>query len=270
MGKGAPALTFLFIFLLLTTSIPLESQELPQKIIIAGAQSLTSQAEQFSAQFRKEHPGVAVEILGGGTAYAINAIQRSEIDIGLITRSLSAAEKTVIHAEPFGQDAIILLTHPGNKVSSLTLEQIRRIYLAQITNWREAGGEHQGIIPLTREKSSGIHTIFIQQLFGNGFNGQEKAFTLRASKEKVLKTIKRIQGSIGYGILRLDQAEAQGIKVLAVEAKLPTEGNLCEGLYPLTRPQLLISRGRPSGLVREWMLGFVKFAHRSAKVADRL
>ena len=139
------------------------------------------------------------------------------------------------------------MTYSGNPVSSLTLEQIRRIYLGQITNWREVRGENKGIIPLTRESSSSILKIFLHRLFGKGFNGQLKAFTIRTRKEKVLKTVKRIEGSIGYGVVRQEQAEAQGVKILEVEGKFPTERNIREGLYPFTRPHLLVSRGTPKG-----------------------
>jgi len=262
---GIPAILTLLLAALLPLALPAQAQERQKKIIIGGAQSIVPLAEQFSAQFLKEHPGTEIEIVGGGSNYAVNATQRGEIDIGLVTRSLSAEEKTAIYAEPFGQDAILILTHPGNVVPNLALEEIRRIYLGQITNWREVGGEELGIIPLTREKSAAIHTIFTDRLFGKGLADQEKAFILRASKEKVLKTIKRVEGVIGYGILRLDQAQTQGIKVLAVEARLPTDENIRAGLYPLVRPQLLISRGKPQGLAREWMLGFVKFGQRSVK-----
>jgi len=267
---GIPAvLTLLLTTALVTATLPAQAQERQQKIIIGGAQSVVPLAEQFSAQFRKQHPGVEIEIVGGGTNYAVSAIQRGDIDIGLVSRSLTVAERVAVHTAPFGHDAILILTYPGNQVANLTLEQIRRIYLGELTNWRDVGGEEQGIIPLTREKSAGIHAIFIQNLFGNGFNGQEKAFILRASKEKVLKTIKRIEGVVGYGILRLEQAQTEGVKTLAVEGKLPTEKNIREGLYPLVRPQLLISRGRPEGLRREWMDGFVTFAAKANAPKER-
>ncbi len=256
-------LNLLLILLFLTNPLPVQAQEQRQKIIIAGAQSITPLAEEFSAQFRKDHPMTELEIRGGGSNYAVKAARRGEIDIGLIARSLTATEKAELHGVPLDRDAIFLLTYPGNPVSSLTLEQIRRIYLGQITNWREVGGEDKGIVPLTRERSSNIHAIFTKHVFGKNFKGQEKAFTIRASKEKILKTIKRIEGSIGYGIVHLEQAKE--VKVLEVEGRLPTPENSRKGLYPLTRSRLLICRGRPTGVVQEWMLAFARFARGAAE-----
>lgn len=250
------------LFFLLHTRIEAQAQQQRQKLVIAGALSLTPQAEKFSEIFRKENPGIEIEIRAGGSNYAVNAARRGEIDIGLVSRNLEPAEKGGLLVESLGKDALVLLTYPGNTVSSLTLAEIRGIYLKKITHWSEVGGGDKGIIPLTREKTAAIHTIFLQELFGHKFDGQEKAFTIRASKEKILRTIKRIAGSIGYGIVRLEEAHNQGVKVLAIDGKLPTEENIREGIYPFIRPQYVIAPGSAGTLAREWTAGFIRFASR--------
>lgn len=240
---------------------PVYGGEPPRKIVIGGAQSITPLAEQFSAQFRNRHPGVEVEIRRANSNYAVEAVRSGQIEIGLVTRSLSGAEKADLRVESMGHDAMILLSYPRNSVAGLTLEQLRNVYLGKTINWREVGGEDKGIVPLTREKSSALHSIFIDRLYGKGFNGREKAFILRANKDKILRTIKRVRGSLGYGIVGMEEAQAQGVKVLAVDGKLPTAANLKEGLYPFTRPQLLISKAGTNGAVRDWIADFVKFAN---------
>ena len=239
----------------------LQAQPQQQKIVVGGAQSLTPLAEKFSARFHKDHPGIEIEIRRGNSNYAVNAAQSGEIHIGLVARNLSAAEKAAVHIELVGHDAIILLSYPWNSVTNLTLERLQKIYLGKITNWREVGGEDKGIVPLTRESSAALHGIFIDNLFGKGFNGREKAFILRANKDKVLGTIKRVRGSVGYGIVRVEEAQAEGVKVLAIDGKAPTAANIQEALYPFTRPQLLVSKSRPDPLVQEWMAGFAKFVN---------
>ncbi|MFQ5683807.1 MAG: substrate-binding domain-containing protein [Candidatus Binatia bacterium] len=265
MAERPSVSKLLLVFLVpffLTISLRGQAQEKQKKIIIGSAQSIVPLAQAFSARFQKQYPRIEIKILGRGSNYAVKATRRGEVDIGLIARSLNLKEKAELNEEAFGRDAIFLITYPGNPVSDLTLEQIRKIYLGQITNWREVRGQDKGIVPLTREKSSNIHAIFIRHLFGKSSGAQETAFTLRARKAKIIKTIKRIDGSIGYGILHFEQAKAQGIKVLKIEGKLPTEENIRAGLYPLTRPRLLISRGRPQDIAREWMIGFKRFTGR--------
>lgn len=264
MDRILPASALLITLFWHALPPPLHGEGPPRKIIVAGAQSIAPLAEKFSVRFRNDHPGVEVEVRGANSNYAIGAVRRGEIHVGLVARSLSATEKSGLRLELMGHDAMVLLSYPRNSVADLTLDQLRNIYLGKITNWREIGGEDDGIVPLTREKDSALRSIFMDRLFGKGFNGSEKAFSLRASKDKILRTIKRVRGSLGYGIVRAEEAQSQGIKVLAVNGRLPTAANLRDGLYHFARPQLLIARADANGIVREWMGEFVKFAQRGA------
>jgi phosphate transport system substrate-binding protein len=239
------------------------AQTQPQKIVIGGAQSLVPLAEKYSARFRKDHPEIEVEFRRANSNYAVTATQAGEIQIGLVARHLTAAEKAALRVELFGHDAIVFLSYPWNQATNLSLEQLRKIYLGKITNWREVGGEDKGIVPLTREGSSALHTLFIDSLFGKSFNGPEKAFVLRANKEKILRTIKRVRGSLGYGIVGLEEAQDEGVKVLAINGKSPSVENIVQGVYPFTRPLLLVTKDTLNPLVQEWMRGFAKFAHRA-------
>ena len=241
------------------TSPSIHAQTQQRRIVIGGAQSLAPTAEKFSARFRKDHPGVEIEIRRANSNYGVSAAQSGEIQVGLVSRNLTSAEKAALRVQPVGHDAIIFLSYPWNQVTDLTLEQLRQIYLGKIANWREVGGEEKGIVPLTREASSALHAMFIENLFGKGFNGQEKAFVLRASKDKILRTIKRVRGSLGYGIVGLEEAQAEGVKVLAINGKSPTGDNIDRGVYPFTRPLLLVSKNGVHTLAQEWIRGFVNF-----------
>jgi phosphate transport system substrate-binding protein len=260
LARLAPTL---LLSVVLFASQDLHAQTQPRKIVIGGAQSLVPAAEKFSARFRKDHPDTEVEIRRANSNYAVQAAQAGEIQIGLVTRNLTAAEKSALYVELVGHDAIIFLSYPWNQTTNLTLDHLRKIYLGKITNWREVGGEDKGIVPLTRESSSALHSMFIDNLFGKGFNGSEKAFVLRANKEKILRTIKRVRGSLGYGIVGVEEAQDEGVKVLAINGKSPSEENIVQGVYPFTRPLLLVGKSAPSPLVQEWMRGFAKFVHRA-------
>jgi phosphate transport system substrate-binding protein len=254
------ALGLLLSVFLAPGSLPAETR---QKITIGGAQSLAPLAEKFSAEFHKRRPEVEIEIRRGNSNYAVTATHGGEIQIGLVTRNLTGAEAAEFHVESMGRDAIILLSYSWNTATNLTLEQLQKIYLGKIANWREVGGEDKGIVPLTREASSAIHGMFVEKLFGKGFKGQEKAFVLRASKDKILRTIKRVRGSLGYGIVPVEEAQAEGVKVLAIDGKAATAENIQQGIYPLTRPLLSISKNKSDPLLAEWMREFTQFVARS-------
>lgn len=230
-----------------------------QKLIVGGALSLAPLAEKFSVEFRKNHPGTEVEIRRGNSNFAVGATHRGDIEVGLVARNLNADETAEFRVESLGRDAIIMLSYTWNPASNLALDQLKKIYLGKIVNWREVGGEDKGIVPLTREASSALHGLFVDKLFGKGFDGREKAFVLRASKDKILRTIKRVRGSLGYGIVRLEEAEAEGVKVLSIDGKTPTAENIRRGIYPFTRPLLMITKKNPDPLAEAWMREFGKF-----------
>jgi phosphate transport system substrate-binding protein len=271
MGTASSRLTYVgFALWLLATGLPSAADAAEQKVVIGGAQSLTPLAEKFTTYFRRDHPDVEVEIRRANSNYAVNAVRKGELHIGLVSRSLSDGEKFEFYVESLGYDALVMLSYSWNSVAALSVEQLRHIYLGKITNWKEVGGEDKGIVPLTREATSALHKTFIESLFGPRFQEQEeKAFVLRASKEKVLRTIKRIRGSVGYGIVPMEEAENEGVKVLAVNGKLPTNANVQHKLYPFTRPQFLISKHRPEGIAQEWVLAFTRFASHSKGPKER-
>jgi phosphate transport system substrate-binding protein len=263
MRRSIPSGMITFWLILIAFPIALDAAE--EKIIVGGAQSLTPLAQKYSAEFRKIHPPVAVEIRRANSNYAIDAVRNGQLNVGLVTRKLSASERGEFSSRSLGHDAIILLSYPWNPVANLTLEQLRQIYLGKITNWKEVGGADQGIVALTREAGSSLHKMFIDSLFGKNSGDREKAFVLRASKDKVLRTIKRVRGSLGYGIVSVEEAQAEGVTVMAIESKPPSALNIRRELYPLIRPQIAVSKAGAAALVEEWMIGFESFLHRNSQ-----
>jgi phosphate transport system substrate-binding protein len=240
-----------------------------RRVTVGGASSLAGLAEQFSTQFRQTHPGIEVEIRRANSNYAVNGVRTGDIQVGLIARNLEDNEKLGLKTAVLGHEPIIILSYPWNPVANLSLEQLRHIYLGRIRNWKEVDGEDQGIVAFTREDSASLRKIFLDSLFGKGFSGQEKAFILRANKEKVLRTIKRVRGSLGYGIVRSEEAQAESVTVMAVNGKAPSAANVRQAAYPLVRPQLVVTRAKPDDIVREWMSRFEDFAQRQLPSGNR-
>ena len=58
-----------------------------------------------------------------------------------------------------GLDGFVFLVNKENKVDSLTLEQIQKIYTGEITNWSNVGGENEEIVAYQREANSGSQNL---------------------------------------------------------------------------------------------------------------
>ena len=61
---------------------------------------------------------------------------------------------------PVGLEAFVFFVNEQNPVDNLTVEQIRKIYACDYTNWSEVGGPNRIINPVTRLEGSGSQTAF--------------------------------------------------------------------------------------------------------------
>jgi phosphate transport system substrate-binding protein len=87
-------------------------------------------------------------------------------DIILTHRTISPDEKA--HADeagvtltetPLAMDAFVFIVHKDNPVQSLTVEQVRKIYTGEITNWAQVGGNNTSIKVFTRPRNSGSEEV---------------------------------------------------------------------------------------------------------------
>lgn len=75
-------------------------------------------------------------------------------------KEASAAELAQLEIDPIGRDGLVFLANAQNPVESLTVEELRKIYTAQLTDWSEVGGEPGPIQPFQRNPDSGSQTLF--------------------------------------------------------------------------------------------------------------
>lgn len=62
--------------------------------------------------------------------------------------------------KPIAKDALTFMVNNSNSIESLSVEQIRKIYTGDITNWQEVGGEDMLITPYVRNRNSGSQEKF--------------------------------------------------------------------------------------------------------------
>ena len=89
------------------------------------------------------------------------------VDIILTHRTVSPDEKA--HADavgvtlietPIALDAFVFVVSASNPVKSLSVEQVRKIYTGEITNWSQVGGNNTEIKVFTRPRNSGSEEVF--------------------------------------------------------------------------------------------------------------
>ena len=99
------------------------------------------------------------QIDGGGATKGIREVASLGADMGGSCRYTltNAPEEAGVKMFPVAWDALVVITHPSNPVTNITMEQIRNIYRGELTNWKELGGADAPVDLMIRKgKISGV------------------------------------------------------------------------------------------------------------------
>lgn len=143
-------------------------------------------------------------------------------------------------AAPLAQDALVMVVHPKNSVPSLTLENIRRIYLGNITNWAELGGDNRDIVLFSREEGADVRAEFERLVMGQRRTSPNAQ--VLPSSEALMERIGNEEGGIGY--VAFSQL-APATRAMNIEGVEPTQETLANLLYPLRLTVYIVGRTEP-------------------------
>jgi phosphate transport system substrate-binding protein len=221
-------------------------------ISFAGSTTLQPLAHKLGEAFKARHPDVVLDIAAGGSLVGIEAIHDGTVDIGMASRALKPEEAEGIEQHQVAADVIAMVVHGSNPVEDLTLEQLRDIYLGEITDWREVGGNEGPITVVVRGKNSGTRGAFDKIVLDKQEPGAPNLRTAIAASDMAAMVAEdeHAIGYVGFGHFELD------IKVIAVDGVRPSEETAHDGAYPVVRPLLFMTGPLSQPIAQE----FIDFA----------
>ncbi len=219
-----------------------------EQLVIKGSTTVLPIAQKISEAFMKD-TGIAVSLSGGGSGNGIKAIIDGTTDIAMSSRFIKDREVVQactkgVYPVPFriALDCIIPVVHPGNRISDLSLAQLKDIYQGKITNWKEVGGTNGKIVVVSRDSSSGTFEVWREIVMG-GDRVFPRALTL-ASNGAVVQAVAKTKGAIGYiGLAYLDK----NIKQVKVNGVTGSKATVQSGQYPISRPLFMFTNNWPEG-----------------------
>jgi phosphate transport system substrate-binding protein len=231
-------------------------------VTVKGSDTMVILVQRWAEEYMKKNPGAPVQVTGGGSGTGLAALVNGTTDIATASRPIKEAESQQIQARfkvaskeiAVAKDGVTFYVNEANPVTSLTTDQLKGIYLGDITNWRDVGGADAPIVVYSRENSSGTYTFVKEHLLQND-DYTEKALTLPGTAA-VVNAVAKEKNGIGYG----GAAYAKGLRELKIkvgaEEIAPTQENIQSGKYPLSRNLFFYVRGEPSSAVQQ----FIDFA----------
>ncbi|QKT02390.1 substrate-binding domain-containing protein [Ectothiorhodospiraceae bacterium 2226] len=206
----------------------------------------------------EQKTGVAVVLEGGGATRGIRAPSKGEVHVGGACRmSLPHLDQSefFVTMHPVAWDALTFIVHEDNPVSEISTDQVRRLYLGQITNWKELGGPDAPIhLYATRSKVSGVGYAKRQYIFQDA----DVDFVSDRFVQGSVHVENNVQKDpLGVGVTGVSSARRlEGVKILALDGVFPTYEAVRDGHYDLYRPLYLNTSSAPTGHVK----GLVEFA----------
>jgi phosphate transport system substrate-binding protein len=143
-------------------------------------------------------------------------------------------------------DGLVFITNSANPIPSLTLDQVKKIYDGNITNWKDVGGKDASIIVVGRDSASGTRDYMSSDVM-------KKADFVKTQLEKnsngaVKQTIEQTPNAIGYVGLGYVDSTIHAVP-LSVNGTviIPSIETVKAGKYPLSRPLHLLTKGVATG-----------------------
>lgn len=227
------------------------------RVSVKGSDTMVVLSQTLAEGFMRAHPGVMVEVSGGGSGTGVAALLNGTTDIANMSRPLSERERTLLGAggeaateTPVALDAIAVYVHESSPLRSLTMEQLREIFRGRLTSWAALGGPDRTIVLYSRENNSGTYAYFKEHVL-DGLDFAVTAQTLPGTSA-VINAVAHDPFSIGYGGI----GYGVGVRTVPIssdggEPIAPTMENATSGRYPLARFLFMVTRGAPQGTARE-------------------
>ena len=129
-------------------------------VATGGSTSMKNVIAALTEGFAEVEPGVTVSYDPTGSGAGITGATDKTLDIGLSSRALKDDEKNDVDGTIVALDGIAIIVNKDSKVADLTVEQLKKMFTGEITNWKDVGGDDGEIVLVGREAGSGTRDGF--------------------------------------------------------------------------------------------------------------
>lgn len=206
---------------------------------------------EIGTGFEAEYPGTALNIppsigSGGGIAAVGTGAER----MGRVARPLtdSEVEYGLVYM-PFAKIPSAVFTHPSSGITSLSSDELVKLYSGEITNWAELGGADLRVRLVRREDTDSTLQVLRASMPG----WQNLEFSPRSktalTTQEAIETARNVEGAIAFG--PYSRPLEDGLSVLKIDGHRPTDDG-----YPSAVTLALIYK---DGTLDEDMEAFITY-----------
>ena len=221
-------------------------------VATGGSTSMKNVIAALTEGFAELEPDVTISYDPTGSGAGITGATDKTLDIGLSSRALKDDEKSAVDGTVVALDGIAIVVNKDSKVADLTVEQLKKMFTGEITNWKEVGGDDGEIVLVGREAGSGTRDGFesIVDVKDSCKYAQELTAT-----GAVISAVEANPLAIGYASL---SAVGDTVAMVTVEGVECSEDTVKDGSYKIQRPFVFVTN--KSAALSEQAQAFVDFA----------
>ena len=221
-------------------------------VATGGSTSMKNVIAALTEGFAELEPDVTISYDPTGSGAGITGATDKTLDIGLSSRALKDDEKSAVDGTVVALDGIAIIVNKDSKVADLTVEQLKKMFTGEITNWKEVGGDDGEIVLVGREAGSGTRDGFesIVDVKDSCKYAQELTAT-----GAVISAVEANPLAIGYASL---SAVGDTVAMVTVEGVECSEDTVKDGSYKIQRPFVFVTN--KSAALSEQAQAFVDFA----------
>lgn len=233
-----------------------------------GSDTLVNVAQAWAEAYQGVNENVAVAVSGGGSGTGIAAMINGTVDIANASRKMKEKETTLAREKgqdpvehTVGYDALAVFLHKDNPIKSMTIEQLREIYIrdGKYENWSDLdvsvpGCKNNEIVVVSRQNNSGTYAYFKEAVLEDG-KYRSGTLDMHGSKD-VVDLVEKTPCAIGYSGLAYatDHIAMPCITSQSGgECVQPTVETASDGSYPIARPLMMYTNGEPEGEIKNYM-----------------
>ena len=221
-------------------------------VATGGSTSMKNVIAALTEGFAELEPDVTISYDPTGSGAGITGATDKTLDIGLSSRALKDDEKNDVDGTVVALDGIAIIVNKDSKVADLTVEQLKKMFTGEITNWKDVGGDDGEIVLVGREAGSGTRDGFesIVDVKDSCKYAQELTAT-----GAVISAVEANPLAIGYASL---SAVGDTVAMVTVEGVECSEDTVKDGSYKIQRPFVFVTN--KSAALSEQAQAFVDFA----------
>ena len=108
------------------------------KVVVAGSSSVTPVMEKLKEAYEAINPNANIEVQQSDSTTGMNNAIEGVCDIGMASRAVKDSElEAGLVSTTIAMDGIAVIVSNDNAQTDLTADQVRAIYMGEITDWSE-------------------------------------------------------------------------------------------------------------------------------------